>query len=210
MKTFKKVMAMGLATMAAISTMSMSAFAYDSDENNASYEIYSLTQEETRARGFEIINGDIYDLNGNMLIDMTEDGFTPDGYTLDPAFRVSSSSHSGVSSVSLYSTTIANATFTLYLNTSGEQSVDIGSTFTLSSEEPDVYVKYNSGTAGAVNFGLVNINRNSVVDWIPSVTAGSEDYLHGYASTDDWKLIASAQKEAGNARIYAYTAKDEN
>lgn len=203
----RKIITMGLAAIMAVSAMSISAMATEIDESNPSYEIYSLTQEETRARGFEIIDEDIYDLNGNLLIDMT-DGFTPDGYTLDPEFKVSTSSEADV--IMPRSTNIANGTYTLNLNTTGEQRKDIGSTFKLTSDEPDVYVKYVSGSAASVNFGLVNIPRNSMVDWIPSVKPGRSGYLNGYASSDTWKLVASAQDRAGNARITAYTTNANN
>lgn len=167
-----------------------------------------MTQKETRTRGFEIVNEDIYDLNGNLLIDMTDD-FTPDGYSLDPEFKVSDIS-SDTLSVMPHSTTIANGTYSLNLNTTGEQGKPIGTTFKLTSDEHNVYVEYISGSAATVNFGLINIQRNSMVDWVPSVEPGKEGYLHGYSTDDTWKLVTSAQDRAGNARITSRTANENN
>lgn len=200
MKKFKKVMAMSCAAIMAVSAMSVSAFA-------ASDEIYALSRDETMSRGFIVIDEDIYDLNGNMLIDMN-DGFTPDGYTLDPEFRVAVDNSVEKKNIVPYSTNIASGTFTLNLNTTGNESIQIGRTFELTASEPDVYVQYKSGSAAAVNFGLVNITRNTMVEWVPSVKPGKDDYLHGYASNDEWKLVASAQNVAGNAKIIARTAND--
>lgn len=206
MKKFKKVMAMGLATMAAVSAMSMSAMAAEIDEFNPSYEVYSLSEEETISRGFRIVNEDIYDLNGNLVFDM-EDGLTPDGYSLDPAFRISQPK-AATSTITPRRTTISTGSWPLPLNTDGHQGEQIGDLFKLTASEPDVYVRYETGTAPSINVGLVSTASNAVVDYAQGMEKNDDVYLNGYSSQNNFKLIASAQDAAGTAKIVAYTADD--
>ena len=42
---------------------------------------------DTTSRGYQLIDGDVYDLHGNLLIKLY-DGLTADGYALDPNFTV--------------------------------------------------------------------------------------------------------------------------
>lgn len=52
--------------------------------NNASL---SSSDIDTKARGYQLIDGNVCDLKGNLLIEM-ENGLTKDGLSLDPNFRV--------------------------------------------------------------------------------------------------------------------------
>ena len=47
----------------------------------------------------------------------------------------------------------------------GHQGEDIGDVFKLTDSEPDVYVRYDTGTTPSINVGLVLTASNAVVDY---------------------------------------------
>lgn len=207
MKKFKKIIALAMAAMAAVSAMSMTALAA---EDNSS-DILSMSVQETRERGFEVIDGDIYDLNGNLIIDLT-DGKTAEGFTLAPEFRVHDASEfvdaSSVPMLLSASNPIYNGTKSLDLNTSGEQGKPIGSSFKATSSEPRCYFYYRSGTPTGVNFSVVNTSNDQIVDWISNLQRGKADYFTVYNSAKpnaSYQVYASAEGSAGNATITVYT-----
>lgn len=163
---------------------------------------------DTTSRGYQLINGDVYDLNGNLLIKMY-DGFTGDGYTLDPNFKVyypSNDSEAVDKNVVLpMSTDLFNGTKDLPLNTDGNQGTYLCNDFTVSSSEPDVWCKYSSGVPSGVNFAVLNITRNTAVGWVPNLQAGRSDTVDGVYNSarpnDHYAVKASAQGSAGSAKL---------
>ena len=159
---------------------------------------------DTRSRGYQLIDGDVYDLNGNLLIKMY-DGFTADGYTLDPNFTV----HYPSDSVSIerdedIPDDIYSGTKYLPKNTDGYQGTDLGDSFTLTSSKPDVSFYYVSGNPSSVNFAVLNVTKGTVVDWIPNVPKKELESVSVYNSSrpDDKYLVkASAVDVSGNARL---------
>lgn len=161
---------------------------------------------DTTSRGYQLIDGDVYDLYGNLLIKMY-DGFTADGYALDPNFTVHDSSTSApidCDEVSPMSTEIFNGTKYLNKNIDGNQGVQLGGNFTVSSSEPDCRFTYRSGEPSGVNFGVYNITRGTIVDWVSNVLAGDSEEVSVYNSSrpnDTYKVTASAVDSAGNATM---------
>lgn len=157
---------------------------------------------DTTARGYQLINGDVCDLSGNLLIKM-HNGFTADGYTLDPNFRVQypSASDPDESVLRASSSTIFSGTIALKLNTTGEQGKQLGDNFKATSDEPDVFCKYISGNPAGVNFSVFNITRNSLILFVPNVQAGSNTgdiATHNTTRPDDtYRVTASAEGSTG-------------
>lgn len=212
MKKFKKIIALGCAAVMAVSAMSISAFA-------ASDEIYALSEEETRARGFVIINEDIYDLSGKLIIDM-ENGFTPDGSTLDENFKVTYPSNTTMSigtvsnfdnfaSPLSYNDPIFYGTANVYKNVDGNQGRQYGSDFKMTADEPYVGLAYYSGNVSGLNIAVHNKTRNTLVDWVSNVLPGkisSGIYVYNAARPNDYyKAVVSSEGSSGNAtfKIFA-------
>ena len=212
MKKFKKIIAMGCAAVMAVSAMSMSAFA-------ASDEIYALSEEETRARGFVIINEDIYDLNGNLIIDM-ENGFTPDGSTLDENFKVTYASNTTMSVRTIsnfdnftsplsFNDPIFSGTADVNMNVDGNQGDQYGPDFKMTAAEPYVHLAYYSGNVSGLNIAVHNKTRNTLVDWVSNVLPGyisAGIYVYNAARPNDYyKAVVSGQGSSGNAtfKIFA-------
>lgn len=162
---------------------------------------------DTTSRGYQLINGDVYDLNGNLLIKMYN-GFTADGYTLDPSFTVYDASD--LDSVdrnevtTLAASNIYDGTKYLYKNTNGNQGVQLGSNFTLTSSKPDVSLTYDSGEPSGVNFAVHNVTQDTLVKWISNVKTEKTKSISVYNSSrpDDTYLVkASAVDVSGNATM---------
>jgi hypothetical protein len=162
---------------------------------------------DTTSRGYQLINGDVYDLNGNLLIKMYN-GFTADGYALDPSFTVHDASD--LDSVdrnevtTLAASNIYDGTKYLYKNTNGNQGVQLGSNFTLTSSKPDVSLTYDSGEPSGVNFAVHNVTKDTLIKWISNVKTEKTKSISVYNSSrpDDTYLVkASAVDVSGNATM---------
>ncbi|ACV61444.1 hypothetical protein Dtox_0524 [Desulfofarcimen acetoxidans DSM 771] len=172
-------------------------------------EISLMTTEilDTTSRGYQLIDGDVYDLHGNLLIKMY-DGFTADGYTLDPNFTVHDPGtyvQIDEDEISLMATEIFNGTKYLNKNIDGNQGVQLGGDFTVSSSEPNWRLTYNSGVPTGVNFGVYNVTRGTVVEWVPKVLPGkSLSDVFAYTSSrsnDVYRTMGSAEGSAGHASL---------
>lgn len=201
--SFKKVAMMGVAAIMAMSTMSISAFA----ANIPSEKIYAMSQEETRARGFEIIDGDIYGLDGVLLIDMTN-GLTPDGYALDENFAVQTPDmYEDISETDIMplSTEIFNGGKNLNENKDGNQGVNLGDSFTASADETTAYLEYCSGEPTGVNFSIINKTRNTLVEFVFNVQPGKTSKGIGVYNSarpkDKYFAQASGYKSSGYASM---------
>ena len=206
MKKFKKVIALGLAAMAAVSAMSVTAMA----TGDNSSDVLAMSAQETRSRGFEVINGDIYDLNGNLLIDLT-DGKMENGFTIDPDFKVHSEAEyvDDNSSVMPFSINnpIFDGTIGLNLNTTGNEGKQVGSSTKATSSDNICKMKYVSGYPSGVNFCVMNITKGTAVDWYPNVKANNSVNCPVYNSSrpnDTYVVYASAEGTAGSAHLLVY------
>lgn len=205
----KKTIAMGLAAMTAVSALAVPVMAADETEQT---DVMTMSAEETRSRGFEIINGDVYDLNGKLLIDLT-DGMTNDGFSLDPNFRVHSESEymddkNDIMLLSL-NNPIFEGTISLNLNTTGDQGKQVGVSQKATASDNICYMRYVSGIPSGVNFSVINNTRGTMVDWFSNVKAGNYVTTTVYNSShpnDYYSVYASAEGARGNAslRIYLY------
>ncbi|MEK8131893.1 hypothetical protein WMW72_28690 [Paenibacillus filicis] len=168
---------------------------------NATFTVKSVN---TLDKGYQLVNGDVYDKHGNLLIDM-ENGFTPDGYTLSPDFSVVYGDYTTEGTVSLRAIDIFNGTISVPQNTDGTQSVKLGSDFSFTSSEPDFYVEYASGTVAGVNFGLNNMTTGQAVKWFSNVQADKFNTFTGaYNSSrpgDKFNVKASGQGGSGNVSV---------
>lgn len=209
MKKFKKIIAMCLTAAMAMSVMCVGAFA--AEKEIYSGDVFAMSTEETRARGFLIIDGDVCDLDGNVILDLTN-GLTSGGCELDPEFRVAYPQKAENLSVFSARATnyIANGTFSLQLNVTGWEGTLIGNSFSPTVSKPNVYVKYASGNPTSINVGVFNTGRNTVLTWTPEILPGDYVVMYGGITGENHQLKASAEGVQGNARIQAYlTDMDE-
>lgn len=196
----KKAIALGLA---AVSAMSMTALA-----DTPSAEIYALSQEEANARGFQIIDEDIYSLDGVLLIDMTN-GFTPDGYELDADFSVQTPDmHENADAMDIMpmSLDIFDGGITLSKNVDGNQGVILGDSFKGSAGETKAYLTYYSGEPTGVNFGIYNKTRNTVVEYVynikPGKTSKGVTVYNSSHPNDSYVAQTSGYQSSGYASLY--------
>lgn len=157
--------------------------------------------DDTTSKGYQLIDGNVCDLSGNVLIEM-RNGFTPDGYALDPNFKVSYPVKSeAIVPYSATATELYNGTMSLALNTDGNQGKQVGESFKATSEEPDVVCFYRSGQPSGVNFAVVNTTRDTLVTFVPNVQPGEQtDPIPTYNSgrpSDNYRVKASAEGSAG-------------
>lgn len=203
----KKMVSMLFAMVVVLSIGCVSVFA-DVSEN----------QIDTLSRGYQLIDGNICDLDGNLLIKL-ENGFTADGYTVDPNFRVHypelqeaqftrraiKRPFINEDTKAILATTIFSGTKNLYLNTDGNQGVQCGSNFTVSSSEPRVDIYYSSGIPTGVNLAVHNVTRGTIVDWVSNVQKGNYSlpiYVYNSSRPSDvYKAMVSAEGMAGSASI---------
>ncbi len=161
--------------------------------------------KDTASRGYQLIDGDVYDLDGNLLIKLYN-GFTADGYALDPNFTVYDAEdlddRDGITT--LAASDIYDGTKYLYKNTDGNQGVQLGSNFTLTSSKSNVYLGYDSGEPSGVNFAVLNVTRDTVVQWISNIKAEKSKSISVYNSSrpdDTYSVKASAVDVSGNATL---------
>ncbi len=164
---------------------------------------------DTMARGYQLINGDVYDLHGNLLIKM-HDGRTPDGYTLDPNFTVYDASTDANTQVLTADNTVSPDSIVIYsgtknlnLNVDGNQGVQLGSDFTVSSSQPNVRFTYSSGVPSGVNFAVDNVTRGTTAGWVSNLQPGHSKSILVYngSPSDTYRVKASAQGSAGTATV---------
>jgi|GEM_PF-1110688 hypothetical protein len=161
--------------------------------------------KDTASRGYQLIDGDVYDLDGNLLIKLYN-GVTADGYALDPNFTVYDAEdlddRDGITT--LAASDIYDGTKYLYKNTDGNQGVQLGSNFTLTSSKSNVYLGYDSGEPSGVNFAVLNVTRDTVVQWISNIKAEKSKSISVYNSSrpdDTYSVKASAVDVSGNATL---------
>lgn len=187
---FKKIVSLTLAAILVLSIGCLSASAYE--------------MNDTRSRGYQLIDGDVYDLDGNLLIKLY-DGRTADGFALDPEFAVYDAKDLERDVISTQATyDIYDGTKYLNKNTDGNQGVQVGINFTLTSSKTKVHLGYSSGEPSGVNFAVHNITQDTVAKWISNITAG--DYrnpiIYNSARPDDTYMVkASAVDVSGNATL---------
>jgi hypothetical protein len=161
--------------------------------------------KDTASRGYQLIDGDVYDLDGNLLIKLYN-GVTADGYALDPNFTVYDAEDlddcDGITT--LAASDIYDGTKYLYKNTDGNQGVQLGSNFTLTSSKSNVYLGYDSGEPSGVNFAVLNVTRDTVIQWISNIKAEKSKSISVYNSSrpdDTYSVKASAVDVSGNATL---------
>ncbi|MFF2014610.1 hypothetical protein [Paenibacillus sp. NPDC058177] len=169
-------------------------------------------QVNTLDKGYKVVNGNVYDKYGNLLIAM-KNGFTPDGYTLSPNFSVvygdNTNEETASSLVSSTGTDIFNGTKGVPKNTNETQGVKLGADFSFTGSEPDLYIEYSSGTVDRVNFSLNNITTGQVVTLFSNVQTGkSRIYSGAYNSSrsgDTFNVKANGQGGSGNVTLTVKT-----
>ncbi len=206
LKNKKSVRMMAIAMTLAILLLGMSAATYAANEKPATgnqVEVLPAT-----SGGYQLIDGNVYDLDGNLLIKM-HDGFTPDGYTLDPKFTVyDASTQVPEDQTSLPALDIFRGTKYLTLITDDNQGVQLGGDFTVSPNEPNVRFTYGSGIPSGVNFELDDVTRGTIVVWASNFLPGKSspnipvyNGPNGSDPSDVYRAKASAQGCAGNATV---------
>lgn len=160
--------------------------------------------KDTVSRGYQLIDGDVYDLDGNLLIKLYN-GVTADGYALDPNFTVYDAEDLDDRGITtLAASDIYDGTKYLYKNTDGNQGVQLGSNFTLTSSKSNVYLGYDSGEPSGVNFSVLNVTRDTVVQWISNIKVEKSKSISVYNSSrpdDTYSVKASAVDVSGNATL---------
>jgi len=166
----------------------------------------TLDNRATLSRGFEILDGNIHDRNGNLIFELDEYGYTIHGTKLCENFYIIDfddleDDFSIISERS--SNDIFNGTRDLRLNTNGNQSDPLGSRFQISLLTRTIQVRYSSGTPTGVNFGLTNVTRNVEENWLSNVRPSTAftRWPHNLRSGDSYQVRASAQGRAGTATM---------
>ncbi|MFC3746121.1 hypothetical protein [Paenibacillus sp. GCM10012306] len=215
-----KIKKIRVVLLAGVLTLGISAVA----SANGIINNNSVKQEQvnTLSKGYQLVNGNVYDKYGNLLIPI-KNGLTPDGYTLSPNFSVvygdntieeTVSSRVATTGTDIFNGTKGvpkntNGTKGVSKNTNGTQSVQLGSDFSFTSSEPDFYVEYSSGTIIGVNFSLNNITTGQVVTWFSNVQVGKARTFTGvYNPTrpdDKFNVKASGQRGSGNVTLTVKT-----
>lgn len=187
MTKFKKMLTGTLIVVMVLAMGSVGAFASSTD---------------TVSRGYQMINGNVCDLSGNLLIKM-HNGMTLDGYTLSSDFRVSYPQKMNDQILSARSTDFYSGTMALKLNVDGNQGRQVGPNFVMTESEPNVVCAYVSGDPSGVNFAIVDENRGTEVEYVPNVQPGdSTGELSVYNSAqpnDKYHVQASAAGSAGGS-----------
>ena len=139
-----------------------------------SSEVYSLSENETADRGFRLVDGDVYSLDGELLIDLT-DGITPEGRTLDPEFRVVYPTYKGV-------------------EFDPDSAVRSGGVHHDRGENPDGYYQTSSRTPilyvncekteAPTGVMVINEGKKTAVSVCDSLTDGQWAYMPVYPSGD--------------------------
>lgn len=172
----------------------------------------TLDNRATRSRGFEILDGNIHDRNGNLVFELDENGYTIYGTKLCENFfiidfddlEIDFSINSEPSNTTIRSNNdIFNGTRALYLNTTGRQAVNIGGQFQNTLFTRTIQVRYSSGTPTGVNFGLTNITRGIETGWISNVRPSNNfaRWPQVLTNGDSFQVRASAEGRAGNATM---------
>ena len=195
-KKLSRVVLTALLTMALLAVPLTAVYAQDT------------SSPDTRARGYQLINGDVYDLHGNLLIKM-HNGYTPDGYTLDPNFTVfdpSIDAPSNATTVSPETTiTIYDGSPTLNKNVTGNEGIQLDGEFTVSSSVPNVRGIYQGGVPSAINIAIDNITRGTQAAYFPSIKPGTSNaqykLIYNGSPTDKYIIKASAVDVAGRAHV---------
>ena len=150
MKKFKKVMAMGLATMAAVSAMSVPALAADTDAEDtwqarmeaAEYGTVDSIEELADAPIIYTINED-----GEFVIEYENTGITPFGLTNPP-----SNIAGGSTSTYLYGFGSSNPSQNIYVNEDTSFSFSFNSSCTTSTAQYAEFFVAASSTAENIYF----------------------------------------------------------
>lgn len=200
--------------LAGVMTLSLGTFVSASinSENNLPIDNYASSEEQvnTLDKGYQIIDGDIYDKYGVLLIDM-ENGLTPEGYTLSPDFEVvypEDLNNEPEKISKLRITSVFNGTKYLNKNITGNEGVQVGSNFSFSSFERDFYLKYSSGPSNVgLNVSLINVTTGSCVTWFSNMQANTSNTYSGAYNpsrpNDVFKVMGSGQGGSGNFTIVA-------
>jgi hypothetical protein len=168
--------------------------------------INSLDSEYTLARGYQMINGNVHDKYGNVVIEM-KDGLTPDGYTLSSNFSIvyGEAMDDNETSISSRTTDVFSGTKAIAQNVTGTEGTKLGSDFSFTSSEPNFFAKYSSGTISGVNFGLNNVTTSESVAWFSNIGVGEINTYYGAYNSlrpnDTFEVKASGQGGSGNVTV---------
>ena len=198
-----------LSALVAVFVLSYIVFADNgSDVNDGQTNLgeTNLSTADMKSRGYEIIDGDVYDLHGNLIIEM-ENGLTKEGLSLDPDFRVyyDDDSNTAISPASPAKGIVFNGTMHIPLNADDNQSVQAGSNFKGSLNAKKAYLTYNSGTTSGINFAVHSVTNNSVVGWVSNIQPDKTSTGISISSGVTYKAVVSAQGNAGSATMKIYT-----
>jgi len=174
--------------------------------------------EEASERGFQIIDGDIYSMHGELLIQLDENGLTQDGLMLSDNFQIIYGGTPTVefdgplasfqAATSIRGADIAIGTFRVTRNR-GTATVPLGGRFTLCATFPSVSINYQFGVVTGVNFSVVNVTANRVEAFATNVTVGRNvlfaNIFHPANPSHQFELRASGETGAGNITVHAYS-----
>lgn len=147
-----------------------------------------------------MIDGNVCDLSGNLLIKM-HDGMTPDGNTLSPDFRVYYPQKLGSQANSAESANVFSGTTALQLKADGIPGKKLGVDFKVSADRPDLIFSYRSGDPAGIDFTVVDMNHNAAIVYVSDVLPmeGSEaiPLYDGDHPDETYQVLASAAGSAG-------------
>lgn len=199
---FKKVIGMLFATVAAL-TMSVAVFASSAD--NSGLLDLSLSQEEAASRGFQIIDGNIYELDGTLLFVLDEYGFTQYGFRLDERFALGNQVPSSNAPEPRNGISFVTGTHHANLNVNGTQGRAVGQRNALTSALPNITVTYSSGTPTGLNVSVRNVNNGNSVGWVSNVAPGNDAVFNAVfnnlTSSTQFEIIISAEGRAGSVTL---------
>lgn len=187
MSKFKKMLTGTLIVVMVLAMGSVGAFASSTD---------------TVSRGYQMINGNVCDLSGNLLLPV-KNGMVLGGYTLSPDFRVYYPQKTSNQAPALRSTSIYSGTKALALNVDGKQGRAVGLPFVMTESAPNVVCTYVSGDPTGVNFAIVDADHDTAVAFVPNVQPGDNTgalpVYNSAQSGDRYQVQASAAGSAGGS-----------
>jgi|GEM_PF-2210050 len=197
MKKLMGMMALALAVVAMPTSVEATTYTGENQvieskasEGESEFLNLKLSTNVTLMRGFQIIDGNIYDRYGNLHIELDENGRTADGFGISPTFSivyyddlVAKYGNSVFDDSSAYDAPMSRTVLNIYnatmtsvpLNTTGHQAVNLGGQFSLENTNTRrrVEFRYISGAPTSVNVGIRNLSLDREEGILAHVTPGS-------------------------------------
>ncbi len=172
-------------------------------------DIFMMTEEQTRARGFLISEGNICNLNGDVIINMTN-GLTATGNELAPMFSVSYPKNCNTPFYGKDDMPhIIEGAFPIPLQSENSYN-KVGAEYTPIAGYPDLYIEYSSGFPQSINVGVVNKVTNQIEAWCSDIAPGEHAVLPSGTMSNPHELIITSNGTPGDAYISAYITLADN